>query len=275
MNFLNRMRLKSVFLVIFLLCAQFGLFISIDIRIRPAPFFSCVATDEFQEQTSNYAIPVIDGFSDVEILNANGINISSAFVPSVSGGGWKKGSIAPSYWNPPTTTYLSVDITIPDDNPGSEEFYYILLSCIDSNGNGNQVGFSADYGHWGLTWCYTTHNWYGAYTYYYDPSAVTLTPGNSYRFEMFLSNGYLYFQLVVGGWTDWTKSVHTGANHFILNRFVQVGIYTYPCFTNYEEVFWTDATTPNFNFRFQNTQTLDDYWDSWIVYSARAPAGVG
>ncbi|MBD3158202.1 MAG: hypothetical protein GF309_05375 [Candidatus Lokiarchaeota archaeon] len=195
--------------------------------------------------------------------------------PTVSGDGWYKGSIAYWYIFPPTSTYLSVEIKTPNGLCGSGEFYYVLLSCFDDAGSYNQIGFSADHGHWGLTWCWTEHDESGWIdTYHYDPSAIILDQDTNYHFEMSLDNGYLTYRLRVGGWIEWSKTVYTKGDYFILNRYAQVGWHTYMCFTNYEEVYDTDGQTPDFNFKFQNTQTANGYWDNWIELSQGAPAGV-
>ncbi len=116
--------------------------------------------------------------------------------------------------------------------------------------------------------------------YHYDASAITLSTDTSYMFEMYLNNGYLTYNLVVGGWINWTKTVYTGGSEFQLTDTWHVGIIPwtgwYSCFTLYEEIYETDAQTPDFNFRFQSTQTAGGYWDSWNhLSSGNPPAGIG
>ncbi len=275
---LFRTKHTKLVIVMLLFCtAQIGLFVTFDFRVRPAPYATTVDLATLQQMNSNEKICTVDGFGSKAELIAQGYDYGDSLAPTVSGGGWKKGSIAPwGGFNPPTTTYLSFDIKTPSSLPGSGEFYYVLLSVIDSAGSYDQVGFSADFGHWGLTWSWTSVDWLGGYTYHYDPSAITLAKNTWYKFEMAISNGYLTYSLVVGGWTEWTKTVYTGGSYFYLTNLVQVGIFTYPDFTNYEEVYYTDGDTPDFNFKFKNTQTSSDYWDDWNEYSAGSyPSGVG
>lgn len=263
---------KQIILVLMILVlfgSQLGVFFVAQHKPTPPPVARTWTGEMLSTTPDNWSPYVLEGFTSEW-------NSTDAPAPTVSGGGWKKGSIAPwgGFW-PPTTTYLCVDIKTPNGLSGSGEFYYVLLSCIDSAGSYDQIGFSACYGHWGLTWSWTSVDWLGGYTYHYDASAITLGSNTNYRFEMSLSNGYLTYNLVVGGWIEWTKRVYTGGSYFFLTCAVQVGIFTYDSFTNYEEVYYTDDQTPDFNFKFQSTQTLAGYWDSWNVYDIRAPAGVG
>lgn len=191
---------------------------------------------------------------------------------------WWKGTVCP--WAMGTTEYLTTYIKTPDGEPGDDEFYYVLLSCFDDAGSYNQIGFSAYNGHWGLTWSWTTHDFWGNLYYHYDASAITLDEDTTYQFEMYLDDGDLTYNLVVGGYTEWTKTVETGGSEFQLTNIWHVGSWPfsgwYTCFTLYEEVYDTDAKTPDFNFKFQSTQTLEGYWDDWDVYSAGSPpSGIG
>ncbi len=178
-----------------------------------------------------------------------------------------------------TTQYLSTFIRTPNGEPGSDEFYYVLLSCFDNYASYDQIGFSADYGHWGLTWSWTTPNLDGSQTYHFDASAITLAPNTVYQFEMYISNGYLTFDLVVGGWTEWSKTVQTFGSQFELTDVWHWGLIPWAgwaeCFTLYEEAHQLDFPTPSFNFKFQSTQTLAGYWDSWNPLSSGCPPGIG
>lgn len=240
-------------------------------QLRHPPFALEIDPSEIP---SGYSTSAVEGYADAtQYFSVEGPTQYTE-PPSYSAH-WYKGSVSPWYLNPSTTTYLSVDIKTPNGLPGNGEFYYVLLSCIDSAGSYDQIGFSADYGHWGLTWSWTEVDFWGGYTYHYDPSAITLSTNTHYRFEMSLSNGYLTYSMSVGGWTEWTKTVYTGGTYFILNENAWVGIHLYTCFTNYEEIWYTDHQTPDFDFKFRNTQTASGYWDNWNVFDVNAPSGIG
>ena len=76
----------------------------------------------------------------------------------------------------------------------------------------------------------------------------------------------------------WSKTVRTMGGYFILTDWVLVGFIPYDCFTNYEEIYTTDAGTPDYHFLFSNTMYYDNYqwnyFDDWNEYYRDAPSGV-
>jgi len=253
----------------------FAVAIALAISIAQLGFLVNV-TNEYQKAPPPEAIriPTISG-SGLDAMNeTQGYQTPE---PGFSAHWWR-GTVCP--WAMGTTDYLCTTIRTPNGQPGSQEFYYVLISCFDDAGSYNQIGFSACYGHWGLTWSWTTPNWDGSMQYHYEASATTLSQDTSYMFEMYLDNGYLTYNLVVGGWTDWTKTVYTGGSEFQLTDTWHVGVIPwtgwYSCLTLYEEIYETDAQTPDFNFKFQSTQTAGGYWDSWNQFSSEnPPSGIG
>lgn len=172
-----------------------------------------------------------------------------AHAPAAStlGGHWYAGSV---YSGPTTnTSWVFAEISIPSAAaPDTSEFYYVILSIWDNNGSYDQIGFTDDYGTWGLAWSYTTGSC-SSVTYYYSPDAVTLTPGQLYLFAIttHLSGGHT--GVVEEAWsvssTGATSSVYyslkaTGATDPGLN---QSGFYCgYYDYTDYEEVYGNNST---------------------------------
>ncbi len=176
---------------------------------------------------------------------------------------------------------LQVTIRTPNGDPGDNEFYYVLLSCFDNVGSYNQIGFSAINGHWGLTWSWTTHDFWGNLFYHYDADAKTLEKNTLYTFQMkFLpgSGDYMSYLLYEGGDLIWSKTVRNWGGYFILTDYVLVGFIIYKDTTNYEEVYETDADTPDFDFTFKSTKYYDNYvwkyFDDWNEFYHDAPPGV-
>ncbi len=205
-------------------------------------------------------------------LSGNTFRVESTPPPGFSAH-WYQGSIAPWSLFPPTSTYLSTSIKTPNGAPGSTEFYYVLLSCFNDIGSYCQIGFAAVDGHWGITWCWT--EWSG-YTmiYNYDADAYTLSQNTQYNFIMYIAgDGDLEFSVYQGRTEIWDRSVNMDADYFLLTSTYWHG-WGYPtlaCFTNYEEIYDTDAETPDFNFKFQYTTWTSGYWDSWNVLDVNSP----
>ena len=68
--------------------------------------------------------------------------------------------------------YVSFQHTIPNKNPSTDEFIYVLISCYDTNGSYDQIGFVAnnDSGRWEIVYSWTTVNYVGGplvYHFYY------------------------------------------------------------------------------------------------------------
>jgi hypothetical protein len=88
-----------------------------------------------------------------------------------------------------TASWIIAQVAVPSsDKPDSSEFYYVLLSAWDNAGSYDQIGFSGDYGVWGLTYSYTTGPCTSP-TYHYSANALALTSGQAYLFAMTTVSG--------------------------------------------------------------------------------------
>jgi len=89
-----------------------------------------------------------------------------------------------------TGSWAIAEISVPAATPSSSEFYYQVLSIWDNAGSYDQVGFTDDYGVWGLAWSYTTGTC--AASYVYTPDAVNLVAGQEYLIAITNENsGYI------------------------------------------------------------------------------------
>lgn len=86
------------------------------------------------------------------------------------------------------------------------------------------------------------------------------------------------YLLYEGAYLIWTKQVTNGGGYFIITDYVLVGFIPYRDTSNYEEVYTTDADTPDFHFKFEKTRRYDNYvwtyFDDWNELYVRAPSGV-
>ena len=175
-----------------------------------------------------------------------------------------------------TARTIGVTIRVPDRAPVSDEFYYVLLSAWDSAGSYDQLGFSGNYGTWGLTYSWTSGSPSNP-TYHYDPNAMALTPGATYTFNITTDAGVTHFDAHQGSTQVWTLDASTGGNNLVLAG-SYAGYYDY---TDYEEVWVTHAAggSPAFDFYF-----YDNYYvttggvrnaPTWtVVEDSGAPSGV-
>ncbi|HXQ94485.1 MAG TPA: hypothetical protein VN864_04870 [Thermoplasmata archaeon] len=98
--------------------------------------------------------------------------------PATIGGHWYAGSV---YSGTATnSTWVLAEISVPSaGTPDASEFYYNILSIWDNAGSYDQIGFTDDYGTWGLAYSYTSGNC-SSPTYHYSTNYLTMTPGQEY-----------------------------------------------------------------------------------------------
>ncbi len=115
---------------------------------------------------------------------ADGHNIFPPLGPSLSAypGAplWYAGSACTWFTNHSAQT-IGMTITIPYSTPRSDEFYYVLLSAWDSAGSYDQIGFSNNYGTWGLTYSWTTGP-ANNLTFHYTANALAVITGSYIHF---------------------------------------------------------------------------------------------
>jgi hypothetical protein len=81
-------------------------------------------------------------------------------------------------------SWVITEISVPSaDAPDSSEFYYVLLSIWDKAGSYDQIGFTDDFGVWGLAYSWTSGPC-SSPTYNYNPDYFSLTPGQEYLFAI-------------------------------------------------------------------------------------------
>jgi len=173
-----------------------------------------------------------------------------------------------------TATEINVTLQVPDDHPEGSTFYYVILSVWDNAGSYDQIGFTNDYGTWGLAYSWTSSC---AGSYYYSADAVTLQPGESYNFEMSVSSGYVHFAAyhAGGGTLVWSHSADTGGTNFQVAGSYSCNSESWWDYTDYEEVY--DTTGPVVPYDFFFTYNWADSFGSvgtWGTFSSSAPSGV-
>ncbi len=192
--------------------------------------------------------------------------------PSGYSSHWYAGGVDSSS-TPQDATTISTTITVPNSTPNSGDFYYVLLSAFDNAGSYDQLGFSADYGKWGLTysWTYTK----GRHTtYYYSPDAMELTAGQTYTFTITTTGGVTHFATSSG----WSLDAPTGGNYQVLAPSYS-GYYDY---TDYEEIWQTSTRkgVPAFDFVFSSnswisTGGISSSWTNWTQFTTnKTPSNV-
>ena len=178
----------------------------------------------------------------------------TGFLAPQVGTHWYAGSVYPWELATQNASSVSMSIRVPSSLPRSDEFYYVLLSVFDSYGSYDQVGFTDCYGVWGLCYSWTTYAG-GVFTYLYSPSAMVLSLGATYTFNISTAGGITCFTANQGAVQVWSLSASTGGNYLVVSA-SYAGYYDY---TDYEEV-WQTATpvgSPAFDFYFYN-----NYWTS-------------
>lgn len=193
---------------------------------------------------------------------------SAGLSPSYSGHYW-----AGAYYTGTSAnaTKLAMTLTIPNGEPNSGEFYYVLLSGCDNAGSYDQVGISNTYGTWGFTYSYTSAC---AGNYYYSPDYVALTPGVTYHFSMSISStGYVTYKAVHGSTSTVSLTFKTGGTAFVDQSFYSCSSSTYYDLTDYEEIYTTVQSMPSFDFAFRANAANGTAITAWS--SMGSPLGGG
>ncbi|MCW6159301.1 MAG: Hint domain-containing protein [Thermoplasmatales archaeon] len=193
----------------------------------------------------------------VSVPNSNGLSSLSPPPGYSSNIAYVEGA---SWTGSTTLNQVQVTIMTPESNSGSKDFYYVILSIWDNSNAYDQIGFSGDYGSWGLTWSVGwTNN-----TYVYNPDAYNLEENQYYTFDMNTnSNDTVEFSAFTGQGVNpypiFVKWYHTGGTEFIAQSSYD-GYYDY---TDWEEVYDTTAQYwPDWNFNFTgNTKS------GWSAFS--------
>jgi hypothetical protein len=186
---------------------------------------------------------------------------------------WYAGS---DYQGPSETAQtINVTIRVPYSAPLSDEFYYVLLSAWTSNGSYDQLGFSNNYGTWGLTYSWTSGPVDNP-TYHYSSNAMPLSVGATYTFSITTEGGVTHFIAYQGSTQVWSLDAPTGGNYLVVSSSYS----GYGDYMDYEEVWLTDTSggSPAFDFYF-----YDNYWlpigggenaATWTSFSSEAPSNV-
>ena len=193
---------------------------------------------------------------------------------------WKAGSIYPHSSSTQNARSVSASLVVPSSLPPTQEFYYVLLSCFDSYGSYDQLGFCANNGQWEITYSFTIGDPYYAENYYYNASAFTLSQGAKYTFNMTVQNGTVNYIALQDSTIVWSMANSTGGNYLVLGHTYNEYGRDWDDYTDYEEIYTTVGAAPGFNFYFG-----DQYWvgldgsknaaTSWERYDqGSVPSGV-
>jgi hypothetical protein len=170
------------------------------------------------------------------------------------GGHWWAGSVYRG--KSQLSTWVTAAISVPSATPDSTEFYYVLLSIWDNTGSYDQIGFSDDYGVWGLTYSFTTGPC-TSLTYVYSPDVVALTPGQQYFIAITTAVApYVYeevYTIAANGaltevvFVDWNLMGNgLGVSNPGLEQetsYYCTPVISYAGYTDYEEVYGTTVYT--------------------------------
>jgi len=195
--------------------------------------------------TKGQAYPVVNG-NPTPPPDAPSIGVNST-APTSYGGHWYAGSVVSGTAS--LQTWALAEISVPSASGSStSEFYYVLLSIWDNAGSYDQVGFSGDYGVWGLTYSYTSGPCTSP-TYHYNPDYFSLASGQMYLLAITTQNGGTYDEVYTVSTTGGISEIFslfapTGASNPGLEKEpFYCGYYDY---TDYEEVYGTTSyTQPN------------------------------
>ncbi len=192
---------------------------------------------------------------------------------------------------------MRTKIKTPNEWPGSDDKYYLLLSAfVDSPGCATyvQMGFSTiDYPDepselWGLTTSYTVDGyfpfnpnwgWIDEWEYVYEPHEMTLQRATYHTFEMVIDDGELTFNMYIGEYLQFTKTVETGGNWLLTYGWVYPSWRYWPWNPQYgytltEEIL-PEGDTPSFDFTFYNIYVDEDRWIYWNeLYVGDVPSEV-
>ncbi len=238
-----------------------------------------IARSDSTDSASGKPIPELTWTSGEEFPVVDGRTIFPTLAPPISPPPeymthWYAGSVYPSGLPTQNAQTVYMRIKVPYSQPKSDEFYYVLLSAWDSAGSYDQIGFSNNYGTWGLTYSWTSGSPDNP-TYHYTPNATALSLGVTYTFYITTVSGVTHF-VAQNSTQVWSLDAPTGGNYLVLTE-IYAGYYDY---TNYEEVWQTSIPggSPAFNFNF-----INNYWIStggvakattWGAWSYGAPSNV-
>jgi YVTN family beta-propeller protein len=168
---------------------------------------------------------------------------------------------------------VQVALQVPNGTPDGASFYYVLLSVWDNAGSYDQLGFSDDYGTWGVTYSTTS---YCAGTYYYDPDAQALQQGQDYLFEMSLVSGNVSLSASYASNATllWSDSVETGASNFEVRDTFTCDNTSYVDYTDYEEVYATVGPLVPYDFFFTNNSASGSLVSRWSDFLSSSPPAV-
>src|SRR5665647_210269 len=188
---------------------------------------------------------------------------------------WYAGSLCTWSTNHSAQT-VGFTMTIPNSAPRSDEFYYVLLSVFDSAGSYDQIGFSNNYGHWGLAYSWTEGPVNNS-TFHYFANNYWLLQGVTYSFNISAQSGMARFACYQGLSKIWSSDIPTGGDYLILSKSYD----GYPNYMNYEEIWHTSVNrgSPDFDFTFiSNTwRSVDGTFNAstdWRPYYWSAPNNV-
>ncbi|MCI4318906.1 MAG: hypothetical protein L3K23_02080 [Thermoplasmata archaeon] len=164
---------------------------------------------------------------------------------------------------------IEVSLRVPADLPETSDFYYVLVSIWDDAGSYDQIGFANNYGVWGLTYSYTSQC---AGTYYFNPSIVELQPGGLYSFYMSIASGNVtYIAYNENATVAWNSTFQTGGTRFVESGTATCNGSAYVDYTDYEEIYSTNAPVPPYEFVFQHNLaggTEVNAWSNLSLYTS-------
>jgi hypothetical protein len=161
-------------------------------------------------------------------------------------------------------------LKIPDAQPASGEFYYVLLSTWDNAGSYDQIGIANDFGTWGWTWSYTS---FCAGSYNYTPNQMPLQRGAMYTFTMTIAKGNVTFVVAQGSHVVGTIVGKSGGTQFSMQSFYSCSGVSYYDYTDYEEIYSTTQAMPSFDFAFTKNFVSNGTVTNWSVFGS-PPSGV-
>ena len=151
-------------------------------------------------------------------MNTSGVNaailpsIQKATPPPSASAHWYAGAVLPWWDWGNNVGQVWVTIQVPNISPNPNEFYYVLLSAFDSVGSYDQIGFSNDWGIWGLTTSWT-YNSNGQFVYVYNPDVMNLQQGTTYTFCLMTTPGSIMWDVYQNGGLVFFQRVTNGANY--------------------------------------------------------------
>jgi hypothetical protein len=134
------------------------------------------ATAPSLKWTNGQPYPVVNGHAVPPIGLTGAVNSTAS--PATVGGTWFAGGLFSGKSS--LQTWVLSEISVPSTpSSGVIEFYYVPMDIYDNGGSLDVVGFSGDYGTWGLAYQYTTGPCTSP-TYHTNPDYMTLAGGQEY-----------------------------------------------------------------------------------------------